>query len=178
MCLDRRCFYLGVLTATRLLTAGEGSFSFTGLDAGLFFGYVISADEGSFLLMGVNAGLTATRLLTAGEGAFIFSGEQSGLYKGYLVSAGEGYFIFTGEPATLTTTRLLTADEGLFALTGEAAGLQMRRGASWRTTRRVWEVDSQRSSSEQNSNYRRGLEQWHDSTQTTERMNSVSSLSV
>jgi hypothetical protein len=106
-----------------VLNADPGSYSLTGLAAGLTAVRSLPADPGAYAMTGQAASLTATRRLEALPGTYVATGEVAGLYVGRALSADPGAYQATGAVAGLVATRVLAAVPGLYLLTGSAATL-------------------------------------------------------
>lgn len=61
----------------------------------------VTADAGSFIFTGQDAGLIVGNPLVADSGSFDFTGQDANLHSGYLLDAGTGLFVFTGQDANL-----------------------------------------------------------------------------
>lgn len=83
---------------------------------------VLNAFAGSFSFSGKDATLTKGRMLTCSSASFTFSGAPG--LSDFQITSSNASFGFTGRSATLTRTYLpLTATRATFTLTGQAAGL-------------------------------------------------------
>lgn len=109
------------------LTAETGSYTLTGVAAGLKAGRKLAGDTGSYTLTGQDAALTHGYHLTAGTGSYTLTGIDAGLAAARKLSAGTGSYTLTGQAAGLRATRVLTADTGSYSLTGVDAGLKAGR---------------------------------------------------
>lgn len=89
--------------------------------------YTLPANTGSFTLTGVAAGLRATRTLPCTVGTYTLTGNSANLLHGYKVVCTVGTFNLTGQAANLLYGHKLTATVGTFTLTGIAAGLARTR---------------------------------------------------
>jgi hypothetical protein len=116
------------------LNAEPGSFSVTGLDAGLDYTlvwdkvvvpiYAITTPQivyGSRVFGGVSEEAAATYELNAEPGAFTVTGSESGVVAARLLDAQPGSFTVTGAAATFRVTYVLDAGTGTFTFTGIAA---------------------------------------------------------
>lgn len=106
------------------LTAEAGSFILTGQDAGLVVARRLTAETGSFILTGQDAALVVGHRLTAETGSFVLTGQDAGLLHAYILSAGTGEYILSGQDANLTELGALAAETGSYILTGQDAGLR------------------------------------------------------
>lgn len=104
------------------LTADVGTFGFSGQDAGLLFGHLLSAEVGTFAFSGQDVGLTFNRVLNAEAGIFSFSGQDVGLAHGYVLTAETGIFAFAGQDVDFRYFHL-DAEVGIFAFNGQSATL-------------------------------------------------------
>jgi hypothetical protein len=111
------------LKQQRKLQTVVGSFSFSGLQAGLRYGHPFFPEAASFTLTGVSATLSRTRRLTGSAGTFTLSGNPAvGGRSG--APFGTGSFLLSGQAAGLVFGRVpLTASVGAYTLTGKAAQL-------------------------------------------------------
>jgi uncharacterized surface anchored protein len=129
---------IGALDASALnnyeLDAQPGSFTVTGLDAGLEYGlawdkvvvpvYAITTPQiiyGSRLFSGVE--VSGAYELNAEPGSFTVTGTDAGLLAARLLDAQPAAFTITGVAATLLAARVLSADPGSFVITGFAANV-------------------------------------------------------
>lgn len=96
--------------AVRPAPAGGGSFT-------------LGAATGSFSLSGISAGLRASRRLGAASGSFSLSGVSVVLRRGYTLLTSPGAFNDVGNSVSLRTARRLAAGVGSFSFVGQAAGL-------------------------------------------------------
>jgi hypothetical protein len=112
------------------LTASAGSFSMTGIAAGLRYDRLLTAAAGSFTMTGVAASLERSYTLVAAAGSFGVTGNDAALLYGRAVVAGAGAFTLTGVAAGLLASRVLTAEVGTFALSGQDAGMLAGRAVT------------------------------------------------
>jgi hypothetical protein len=90
---------------SRTLSAGPGTFTFTGQTAVLTVQRALAAAGGSFSFTGQAASLIrSTRTLVAEGGTFTFSGDSMTPIVDYKLLASGGFFSFTGQATTLTYT--------------------------------------------------------------------------
>lgn len=106
------------------LTAAAGSFTLSGVAAGLKLGFGIVAATGVYVLTGVAAGLKKALTLTAAAGSYALTGVAATLRKGYTLVAVAGSYVLTGVAAIVSKGIRLTAAAGSYTLTGVAAGLK------------------------------------------------------
>ena len=123
------------------LTAGGGSYTLNGSEAGLGPGYqltgsdvtfttassgttTLAADAGSYALTGTAAGLVYPTTLAAAAGNYALTGSAVGLGLGYWITGSD--VTFATATAGGTT---LTAAAGSYTLTGSAAALALRHTA-------------------------------------------------
>jgi len=127
-----------------IITAGGGSFLFTGSDASLLAQRKIAAASGSFAFTGSDASLLASaRIIAANSGAFVFSGDTMTPLQDYKIPAASGSFSFTGADATLTKTSAWTpaslpnliawykADAGVFSDAGTTPATNGQKVRQW-----------------------------------------------
>lgn len=118
------------------LTADAGTFTLTGVEAGLRADRLLTAETDTFTLTGIDAGLRADRLLSAGTGSYTLTGVSAGLTRGYTLTAEVGSYTLTGVSAGLTVDRRLVAEPGTFTLTGQDASLRGPGDGLWTTIQR------------------------------------------
>lgn len=111
------------LLAARKLASDTGSFALTGQSATLKAARKIGADGGTFALSGLAAGLRTARKIGADVGAFSLAGQDLNLLYGRRIAADAGAFTLTGVDASLLYGRKLSADAGAFTFAGEDATL-------------------------------------------------------
>jgi hypothetical protein len=99
------------LKAGRKLAGAAGSYAITGQDATLTYTpdsgspFTLVADAGSYTLTGVAAGLRATRRLTGAAGSYTLTGQAATFgTRAYRLVAAAGSYTMTGVAATLSTT--------------------------------------------------------------------------
>lgn len=90
------------------LTAGGGSFTYSGGSADLLADRMLTANGGNFSYSGASASLLADRALQADGGSFTYAGVSADLIyaeaSSYVMSAEGGVFSFTGGEASLIYT--------------------------------------------------------------------------
>jgi hypothetical protein len=103
------------LAAGKILSTDSGGYAYSGAAAALSPGFSLSADSGSYTYSGTAAGLTKSALLTADSGAYSYNGTNAGVLFGASLAADSGAYAYTGTAATLTF-----ASAGNFTLVGES----------------------------------------------------------
>lgn len=138
------------VTATGLyrnvvMTAGQGSYTYTGDDPTYRDILLQTVPGGVYALSGQSAGLNRGVSMTAATGTYVQNGQVALLKRGYYMPAifggyltfGEdvnfvigigqyavtGYYTLTGYDATFSLSRGLVADSGSYALAGQPANL-------------------------------------------------------
>lgn len=110
------------LIADRAIAADTGSFALTGIAATLSpSGASLTAETGSFTETGIAAAFSVARNLVAETGTFTHTGVDAGLTTDATLAADTGSFTHTGQDATLTAGVMLAAETGAFTHTGVAA---------------------------------------------------------
>jgi hypothetical protein len=124
------------LRAARKIAGAQGTYALTGVAAGLRAGRKIAGATGTYALSGVDAGLKATRTLTADAGAYTLTGQDATLTEAgaYTLIAEAGAYTLTGVDAGLLATRQLAADAGAYTMTGFDAGLSVGTGTATQPT--------------------------------------------
>jgi len=106
----------------RRVIADSRSYAFIGNTAGLTVGRKVTASVRSFALTGIDATLTKTTVagytLAASVGSFSLAGQSTGLLLGRKVTASQGTFSLTGIDSELRSTRIMAASYGTYGLTG------------------------------------------------------------
>ena len=116
-----------VLTTTPTsytLIADPGSYAWTGTNASLKVGRLVTGSTGSYAWPGTSAGLRVTRLISASAGSYTWSGTAAGLRATRLLTASGSSYAWTGTSASLNKGRTLAASAGSYAWTGTSAGLK------------------------------------------------------
>lgn len=122
-----------VYTVAYTITAAAGSFTLTGIAAGLKSARKLTAARGEFTLTGNDVTLTYTPAeegaytLTAAPGEFTLTGNAVTLRVGRKMTAASGSYTLTGIAAGLKVARRMVAAVGTFTLTGKAAALKVAR---------------------------------------------------
>ncbi|MDR6826480.1 hypothetical protein J2X48_000716 [Bosea sp. BE271] len=133
---DRGTFtYSGVaagLRTARKLVSALGTYALTGQAAGLKRGLRIVSNQGSYSLTGNAAGVVAARKLAASQGSYSLTGIAATLTytpaaAAYTLTADAGSYTLTGRAAGLIATRVLVASPGSFVLSGSQAALSTAR---------------------------------------------------
>ena len=122
------------------ITAENGGFSFSGMDASLLYTRIVVAASGGFSFAGQDATLTgggADPVLTAESGGFVFSGADATTVVFHRLVAEVGGFTFAGQDATLRRTHILVAGNGGFTFAGQDATLQKSGGTAYVTGNRT-----------------------------------------
>jgi hypothetical protein len=115
------------LIASRTLPVTVGTFTDTGNAAGLIASRKLPATVGTFTETGIAATLRAARTLIASVGTFTETGPATGLLFTRHITAAAGSFTLTGIAAVLRVARKLPATVGTFTETGVAAVLRVAR---------------------------------------------------
>jgi len=111
----------------RIMSGEQGSYALTGVDALLVKSgsYSFNAEVGSYTLVGANALVDLS--MNAAQGSYALTGQAATLTFAPLsnptVTAEFGNYALTGQNANTNYGRLLSAEMGLYALTGRQAGL-------------------------------------------------------
>jgi hypothetical protein len=109
------------------LSCSAGTFTLTGVAAGLRAARTLSCDAGSFTETGIAAGLRCARTISGASGAFTLTGIDAGMtytpVGGYSLACSRGQFTLTGIDAGLRATRTISLSVGGFTMTGIAATL-------------------------------------------------------
>lgn len=107
------------------LTAATGSFTETGVAAGLKAARKVTAVQASYTLTGIATGLKAARSFAAALATYSLTGVSAGLKRGLMLSGATAAYTLTGIDVALNKTgnKSLTADTVVFAFTGNAANL-------------------------------------------------------
>lgn len=92
----------GVAAGARTLLADVGTYSVTGIDAGLIAARKLTAEVGTFALTGQAANLVVGRVLVAETGFFTLTGQDAGLRGPYRLTAETATYTLTGVDAALT----------------------------------------------------------------------------
>lgn len=133
---DRGTFtYSGVaagLRTARKLVSALGTYALTGQAAGLKRGLRVVSNQGSYSLTGNAAGLVAARKLAASQGSYSLTGIAATLTytpaaAAYTLTADAGAYALTGRAASLIAKRVLVASPGSYVLTGRSAGFNGQR---------------------------------------------------
>lgn len=105
---------------TWTLLAGTGTFTHTGVDAGLFKGRTLTAELGAFTWAGIDADLIYAQLkqIIADLGTFAWTGVDADVRHTALITADTRSYAWTGIDATPRPARRLVADVGSFTVTG------------------------------------------------------------
>lgn len=117
------------------LTADKGTFTTTGVAAGLKRGLNNVVSAGTFAITGQTAGLKVGKKVTAGLGSYSISGQIAGFKRTYAVQVNQGTFSLFGQIANLKVGRVTTVGTGSIAINGVSAnfnrgyGLQAGQGS-------------------------------------------------
>lgn len=114
-------FYVSWRVGTTLIGNKVNSLTFAAA------GYTLTAEKGTFTFTGIAAGLRAERKVVAAAGAFVMNGQSASLERGYEVLSEKGTFTLSGQPAALRVARRVAANAAAFNLTGVAARLIQAR---------------------------------------------------
>jgi hypothetical protein len=117
------------LSASRRLSATTGSYALTGPAAQLRGHRRLLAQGASYALTAPAALLSVSRRLTAGLGAYVVSGPAANLRAHRRLTAAKGTYTFTGNSAglLLSAAFVLTADVGSYSLGASTAALRVHR---------------------------------------------------
>lgn len=96
--------------------------------------YTLTAAFGSFTETGITAGLSGGKILTAAFGAFVETGQSASLRWGAKLVAAFGSFTETGQSATLRIAAKLGAAYGAFVETGKAVQFTLSTAANFALT--------------------------------------------
>jgi len=89
--------------------------------------YTLSAEAGSYVKTGQDAGLKAARKITAAPGSYALTGQSIDLRLARKMAAGTGSYSLAGQDAGLKAARKITAAPGSYALTGQSVDLKLAR---------------------------------------------------
>ena len=109
------------------LTADAGTFSIIGQSAGLTINRNVSAESGNLTISGQNASLTTNRVMISETGTMSITGQDANLLygAGFILNAEAGSLAITGQDASLIHGQgfTLSAETGSFSIAGQDAGL-------------------------------------------------------
>lgn len=107
-----------------VLSAGAGSYSWTGQAASLIAARTLAAAGGSYTYTGQDASLVRSTIsLGAGAGSYAWTGDPMTPLVDYKLPATGGSYTYSGTAASLLATRLLAASGGSYTYTGQDATL-------------------------------------------------------
>lgn len=106
------------------LAASQGSYAITGVSAALRHAFKTVASVGSYAINGVSAGLLRTYNLASSAGSYSIAGVSAGLKKGFNLAASTGAYSITGVSAGFVRTYSTAANTGSFSITGQNAVLR------------------------------------------------------
>ena len=113
------------------VTANTGSYAVIGSNANLLYGRKLIADTGSYAITGSNANLLYSRKFSAETGVYAITGFDANLFYNRKLISDTGSYAITGFAATLTKTTAggysINAESGTYALTGFSANLLTTR---------------------------------------------------
>ena len=92
------------IVAGRVVDAGSGSYSTTGVSATVPVGRAVNAVSGYYAVTGTAATVLATHLLDAAAGSYVLTGTTAVLARGLMVLAAPGSYGLTGLDAGLSVT--------------------------------------------------------------------------
>lgn len=109
-----------------ILAANAATYSVSGQDALLLHNRILAGAEGSFTVTGINAGMFRGLKLSAGASAFLLSGQDITFTytQGYTLTCATGSYALSGQDAALIADRILTLSAAGFTLTGKDATLR------------------------------------------------------
>jgi hypothetical protein len=114
-----------------VLSAGSGSYIFSGQDVSLLAHREIAAAGGSYAFNGQTAAFIRSYILEAGEGSYNFAGQNAILtvfiVGGTEINAESGSYLFAGDSMTPIVDYILPADGGAYAFAGQTASLLRSR---------------------------------------------------
>lgn len=140
--LDHRCVVtainsIGTATANSnalvpgyTLSANPGTYAIVGAAAAPVAGRLVAAAAGTYAVTGDAAALLVARLLAAAPGAYAVTGAAAALLAGRVVPAGPGAYLLTGAAADLSVlspTYVLAAAPGSYAITGDPGTVTVAR---------------------------------------------------
>ncbi len=110
-----------IKSTSPLATAGQGG-TFVGAFLEQSSGNTLSADSGSYSLIGENADLLKSNRIEAEAGLYIFFGSDINLLKGYALDAEQGLYDYLGQDVDLIYTPagsfVLEAESGFYSYIG------------------------------------------------------------
>jgi hypothetical protein len=123
------------LAVARMVNAAPGSFTLSGVDAGLVHvtsgAFSLNSEPGSYSVTGSDATAARGLFVTADPGAHAVTGVAADLVLAtpgvYVLDAGTGSYSVAGAAASSIAARLFTASPGAYAVAGTAAGLELAR---------------------------------------------------
>lgn len=124
---SERTLNLLVVTATTIIQAEFGTFSWTGSDTALRVARKVTADSGTFSWTGIAATLRKGHTLTADSGAYNWTGTDATLRVTRKIDSSAGSYEWIGTSADLRRNRIMAADSGSYSWTGTAATLKYGR---------------------------------------------------
>jgi hypothetical protein len=114
------------LRADALVTADSGSFTADGwYPCGGTVNYTLTAQGGSYSVVGQDAVVARSKYLAASGGAYALTGQSVAVSLGRLLTAQGGSYSVTGSQAELKLGKTLTAQGGTYALSGQSAGVYL-----------------------------------------------------
>lgn len=110
------------------LVADKGTFTETGIAAGILHTARLVADSGLYTQVGKDASLVKKRTLVAEKGTFTHAGQSASIRHTVVLVADKGAFTFSGVAAGVLYGRIFTASAGSIILTGLNADLHSVQG--------------------------------------------------
>lgn len=110
------------------LTAQTGSYSVSGVSAGVNHNRLLSASAGSYSLSGVDAIITKgsalnNYVLTAQAGSYSKTGVSASINRGRVLTVSAGSYSLSGVNANLYRNRALTSSAGAYSVSGVSANI-------------------------------------------------------
>lgn len=113
--------YTGVaagLLQSLKLAAGVGTYALTGVAAGTILAWKMLADVGTYILTGIDATMRYGQILIAEAGAYVVAGIDAVFRIAVSIAAGTGAYVYTGVSAGLIGGFKVVAEVGAYVLTG------------------------------------------------------------
>lgn len=112
-----------------VISADAGVYAFSGQVSGLLRGAVLSANSGTFSLAGQNAQLVyaSNRIVSAQAGSYLVVGQAASLKSSKVISAESGSYLVNGQVAQFLRGLKLSANAGNYLLSGQTANTFVAR---------------------------------------------------
>jgi arginine utilization protein RocB len=105
------------------LTASTGTYTLTGVSAGILKSKVVSANSGTYAYTGTAASILRSKRVVGASGSYSYTGVSASLLRSRVLVGNSGSYTLSGTSANILKSRLIVGIPGTYTYTGSTANI-------------------------------------------------------